>query len=110
MTRGVCQIGVAVERIPFDATVLIRIGQVSLAPAATANGTAAPRPLFPGDEAVYAIGQQVAVRMMDGLGERDLHAIAAGPLMDPGRLYLPAGMVSRAEAIAREAANWQRIS
>lgn len=110
MKRSSHQIGAAEERIPFGATVLVRLGRVSLAPLATANGTAAPRLLFPDDEPAYAIGQQVAVRMFDDLGERDLHAIAAGPLMDPNRIYLPAGMLSRAEAAAREAANWQRIA
>jgi hypothetical protein len=34
----------------------------------------------------------------------DLHAIAAGPIMDSNRIYLPAGRVSLAEAMAREAA------
>lgn len=34
----------------------------------------------------------------------DLHAIAAGPIMDSNELYLPAGKISLAEALAREAA------
>jgi hypothetical protein len=34
----------------------------------------------------------------------DLHALAAGPIMQPETLYLPAGKISLAEARAREAA------
>lgn len=34
----------------------------------------------------------------------DLHAIAAGPIMDIGEIYLPAGKLSMAETRAREAA------
>ena len=37
----------------------------------------------------------------------DLHAIAAGPIMDSNQLYLPAGRISAAKATAREAANVQ---
>lgn len=33
----------------------------------------------------------------------DLHAIAAGPIMDSNQIYLPAGKISLAEAKAREA-------
>jgi len=33
----------------------------------------------------------------------DLKVIAAMPIMDPGRLYLPAGRVTETEAQAREA-------
>jgi hypothetical protein len=32
----------------------------------------------------------------------DLHAIAAGPIMDSNEIYLPAGKISMAEARARE--------
>lgn len=35
----------------------------------------------------------------------DLHAIAAGPIMQPDRLYLPAGRVTMEEARRREAAS-----
>lgn len=35
----------------------------------------------------------------------DLHAIAAGPIMDSNQLYLPAGRISTEEAKAREAAS-----
>lgn len=34
----------------------------------------------------------------------DLHAIAAGPIMDSNQLYLPAGKISLDEARARDAA------
>lgn len=35
----------------------------------------------------------------------DLHALAAGPIMDVGEIYLPAGKLSMAETRAREQAN-----
>jgi hypothetical protein len=34
----------------------------------------------------------------------DLHAIASGPIMDPGEIYLPAGKLSMAETRQRELA------
>lgn len=46
----------------------------------------------------------VAELAKDGLDALDLHAIAAGPLMDANRLYLPAGRISLAEAERRERA------
>jgi hypothetical protein len=36
------------------------------------------------------------------LSAQDLQAIAEMPIMDPGRLYLPAGKLSEAEYQARE--------
>ena len=36
-------------------------------------------------------------------GRLDLHALAAGPIMQPDQLYLPAGRLTLAEAKAREA-------
>jgi hypothetical protein len=38
----------------------------------------------------------------------DLHAIAAGPIMDAGEIYLPAGKLSMAETKAREFAQWSK--
>jgi hypothetical protein len=39
----------------------------------------------------------------------DVHALAAGPIMMPGELYLPAGKISLAEAQAREAAAVEEV-
>ena len=39
----------------------------------------------------------------------DVHAIAAGPIMDAGEIYLPAGKLSMAETRAREATQVQRL-
>ena len=40
---------------------------------------------------------------LDHILPEDLKAIAEMPIMDPGRLYLPAGKLSEAEFRAREA-------
>lgn len=98
-------VGIATEVIPFGAHVLCRGYQVTLAEPAIANGTAKPRPLHLGDPAEYWVGDQVCVDPIEGLGLRDLQAIADGPLMNPLALYLPAGRISLAEVRAREAAN-----
>jgi hypothetical protein len=39
----------------------------------------------------------------------DLKAIAAGPIMDAAQLYLPAGKISLADALARERAGVQKL-
>lgn len=39
----------------------------------------------------------------------DLHAIAAGPIMDAAQLYLPAGKISMAEARERERGAVQKL-
>lgn len=101
--------GLATEAIPFGAHVLCRGFQVSLAAPEIANGTARSRPLYRGDKPIYAPGQHVAVAPVEGLGRRDLHALANGPIMDPSSLYLPAGKLSMAETRAREAANLEQI-
>lgn len=101
--------GMATEAIPFGAHVLCRGFQVSLAAPEIANGTARSRPLYRGDKAVYEAGQTVTVEPVEGLGRRDLHAIANGPIMDPSSLYLPAGKLSMAETRTREAANLEQL-
>ncbi len=97
--------GIATEAIPFGASVLCRGFRVSLAAPEVANGTAKSRPLYGREKPVYDLGDYVAVEPIEGLGQRDLHALANGPIMDPCDLYLPAGKISLAEAKAREAAN-----
>jgi hypothetical protein len=101
--------GMATETIPFGAHVLCRGFRVSLAAREIANGTACNRPLYRGDKAVYEPGQHVTVEPVNGLGHRNLHALANGPIMDPSSLYLPAGKLSMAEARAREAANMEQL-
>lgn len=39
----------------------------------------------------------------------DIHAIAAGPIMDAAEIYLPAGKLSMAETKAREAGQVERL-
>ena len=97
--------GVATEAIPFGAHVLCRGFEVSLASPEIANGTAKPRPIWSGGEPVYRKGECVMVKPVQGLGSRDLHAMANAPLMDANQIFLPAGKLSMAEYRARVAAD-----
>ena len=101
--------GVATERIPFGALVLCRGYRVSRAGSEIANGTAGERFIFPGEPAEWPEGECVKVIPIEGLGARDLHAMANAPLMDPNRLFLPAGRLSEAEYRARVAADMAAI-
>lgn len=101
--------GMATEAIPFGAHVLCRGFRVSLAAPEIANGTARSRQIYRGEKAVYEPGQHVTVEPVQGLGRRNLHALANGPIMDPSSLYLPAGKLSMAETRAREAANMENL-
>lgn len=90
--------GQAMERIDYGAPVLCRLGEVRRADPSLANGTAMPRPDWPGKKVTYyKAGEQVEVLPVHGLGERDLQALADGPIMDPLRTYLPAGRLSERE-------------
>jgi hypothetical protein len=97
--------GVATEDIPFGALVLCRGFRVSLAGPEIANGNARSRPIWRGDERLYKAGEHLFVEPIEGLGGRDLHALANAPLMDANQLYLPAGKLSMAEYRARVAAD-----
>lgn len=99
--------GRARETIPFGAQVLCRNGEVGLACPDIANAVARHRPTFGGPHE-YWEGDYLMCDPIDGLGSRDLHAIANGPIMDPLRLYLPAGKVSEAEYQARLADDFGR--
>ncbi|MCT2398485.1 hypothetical protein [Novosphingobium mangrovi (ex Huang et al. 2023)] len=90
--------GKAKERIPFGALVLCRGFSVTLAPPEIANGIARSKPAWAGreDEAYHA-GDYLHIDPVDGLGQRDLQAIADGPIMEPSRLFLPAGRISENE-------------
>ena len=90
----------AEEDIPFGARVLVRGSRAKLAPDTIANATAAPRPTWADDK--IRAGQHFTAIMDDGIGQRDLHAIANGPIMDVANIYLPAGKISEAEFRARQ--------
>ena len=90
-------------KIPGGALVLVRGNRAVVADSAIANGKAdRPPPLM--RQRKWRDGQTLPVQMLEGLGDRCLHAIANGPIMDPASLYLPAGTISLAEAIRREKA------
>ena len=100
--------GTAQEPIPFGAHVLCRGFNVKLAAPSIANGIAANRPSWWGNRQFYKKGEYVTVTPIEGLGERDLHAMAEGPIMEPTRIYLPAGKVSEAEYQERLALDFKR--
>ncbi len=84
----------ATESIPEGATILVRGGMASKAGSEIANAVA----IEAGKE-----GQRIMVKPIDGLGGRILQAMANGPIMDPNRIYLPAGKCSEEEMRRREA-------
>ena len=43
-----------------------------------------------------------AIAALGDLSPDDLRAIANGPIMDPGRIYLPTGRISEAEYYDRQ--------
>lgn len=101
--------GEAKERMFVGQHVLCRNYQVRLAPPSIANGTVTGyrgRPRWMGDR--YEPGDYVQVKPIEGLGERDLHAIANGPIMEPVKLYLPAGKLSEAEYQERLKLDFER--
>lgn len=94
--------GIATERIKVTAPVLCRHGRVSNAPAELANGYAGSE-VWLGEIYYFEPGDTVHVSPVEGLGDRDLQAMANGPIMDPNRIYLPAGKCSESEMRRREA-------
>lgn len=88
--------------IPCGARVLVRGMRATVASADVANATALSPPRWAPAEG-YEQGQSLMVEMDVGLGVRDLHALAAGPIMDPNSLYLPAGKISMAQYRERQA-------
>ncbi len=93
--------GRASEAIPYGASVLLRGNEVRLASRSIANGIARPVTFFPNSGGAYLLGEWVTVDLIEGLGERDLKALAAGPIMDPLRINLPAGKLSERDYQAR---------
>jgi hypothetical protein len=99
--------GRATEFIPFGALVIIRGERVSLAGPELANGRA-----MGGNGRVedgrFRKGATVDVEPISGLGDRDLHAMAAGPIMDPVRINLPAGKLTEEQYQERLALEFSR--
>lgn len=88
------------DMLPGD-RLLVRGFRARLAGDDMANATAGELPRWCWEK-VYRAGASVPVIMDTALGKRDLHAIAAGPIMDPTNLYLPAGKLSMDEFRARQ--------
>ncbi len=82
------------ERISVGDSILVRGGYAQKAEPSIANAVA-DEPGGKGDRIWYV--------PIGGLGERDLQALANGPIMDPNRIYLPAGRCSEEEMRRREA-------
>lgn len=97
--------GIAKQRIPYGAHVLCRGNEVSLAGPEIANGIADKSEWWP---RAWPKGEWVKVTPIQGLGQRDLHAMANGPIMEPLRLYLPAGKISEEEYQERLDLDFQR--
>lgn len=95
-------IAFADEDIPYGARVLVRGMRASLASGEIANGTAAPRPRWLREGDVIPARASFSVAMDSGIGERSLATLANGPIMDPCRLYLPAGKLSMDEFRERQ--------
>lgn len=90
--------------VPLKCLVLVRDMRARVAEPALANARPVARPQWCGERWPMKNGQSFMVEMIEGLGDRNLQAIADGPIMDSRQLYLPAGKLSMAETRAREAA------
>lgn len=88
------------ERIAWGSPVLCLGIECRAADPAIANGTLL-KPRFAGGRRKSNAGERVEVEMIQGLGARDLHAMANGPCLEPRTLYLPDGKISEAELAAR---------
>lgn len=91
MTRRMAS---CLERISVGDNILVRGGYAQKADRSIANAVADE----PGGR-----GDRIWCVPIDGLGDRDLQALANGPIMDPNRIYLPAGRCSEDEVRRREA-------
>jgi hypothetical protein len=94
----------AEEFVPYGARILVRHGRAGLSGPAIANATALPE-RWPDDAGGYQEGQFFQAELDADLGERNLHDMANGPIMEPGQLYLPAGKLSMDEYRERERRN-----
>ena len=84
----------ATQKIAVGDAVLVRGGDASRAGPEIANAVA---------EEAGRKGFYISVKMITGLGDRNLQAMADGPIMDPRRIFLPAGKCSEEEVRQREA-------
>lgn len=75
---------------------LLRDNRIEPAKPELANGRVAKLPLWDRRKA-YSPGEYVQVDLIEGLGARSLQAMANGPIMEPLRLFLPAGKLSEEE-------------
>ena len=102
--QPVRQLVTAAENIPFGAPLLVRIGRAHLARDGVVNATA---PLQDGppsaaqDYPGFRAGRQFFVTVEPVVDTICLHTIANGPIMDPCRIYLPAGRITEAQLAAR---------
>lgn len=88
--------GTATAPIEFGQHVLCRGWECSPADPSVANGIARALPAFTRHTS-YKKGDMLLADRIEGVGQRDVHALAAMPIMDPIRLNLPAGKLSEAE-------------
>lgn len=88
--------GTATAPISFGQHVLVRGYDCSPADPTVANGIARTLPAFT-CKSSYKKGDFVMADRIEGIGQRDVHALAGMPIMDPVRLNLPAGKLSEAE-------------
>lgn len=91
---------IAEEFLPFGVRILVRHGRASLADDNLANASVPSADYYPWyvrEAGGFAARQHFFPDLDEGLGVRSLHDIANGPIMDPGQIYLPAGVCSDAE-------------
>ena len=88
--------------IPYGSRLLVRGARASVAGDDLANAFAPPRPAWLNEREIISDGQHFTAIMDEGIGKRDLHAIANGPIMDEAKIYLPAGKLSMEEFRARQ--------
>lgn len=88
------------ERIAWGSSVLCLGGECRAADTSIANGMLLKPNLSLGRRKCQ-VGETVEVELLQGLGSRDLHAMANGPCLEPRSLYLPEGKISEAELAAR---------
>lgn len=88
--------------IPYGADILVRGNDAIVASQDIANAKALKPAWFPSRSGKYRKGDTVEYEPVAGIGQRDLHAIANGPIMDPKAIYLPAGKITEAEYRERQ--------
>jgi len=92
----------AEKTIRYGERILVRDGRAVPADSSLANATAPERPSWISARFKIRTGNNFMAVMDDGIGDRDIKAIANGPIMDVANIYLPAGKVSMEEFKARQ--------